>query len=61
MPAPGDPGDPGVRRAADAVLGDPARIATPSHLTSTFHAMFGLTPSRLLETGVAIRDLSGGL
>jgi AraC-like DNA-binding protein len=38
-----------------------AGFATPSHLSSTFHAMFGLTPSRLLETGVAIRDLSGGL
>jgi len=115
------PADPGVRLAADAVLGDPARnwragelaaltgwsvsaflrafraetgtsfrryrlwarmlrvgqvlagggnltlaaaeagFATPSHLSSAFHAMFGLTPSRLLETGVAIRNLSGGL
>jgi AraC-like DNA-binding protein len=35
-----------------------AGFATPSHLSSAFHAMFGLTPSRLLETGVAIRDLS---
>jgi AraC-like DNA-binding protein len=38
-----------------------AGFATPSHLSSTFHAMFGLTPSRLLATGVAIRNLSGGL
>lgn len=29
-------------------------FATPSHLSSTFHAVFGLTPSRLLDTGVAI-------
>jgi AraC-like DNA-binding protein len=114
-------GNPGIRRAADAVLADPARnwragelaaltgwsvsaflrafrvetgtsfrryrlwarmlragqvlagggnltlaaaeagFATPSHLSSTFHAMFGLTPSQLLDTGVAIRDLSARL
>ncbi|WP_037075056.1 AraC family transcriptional regulator [Pseudonocardia spinosispora] len=33
-----------------------AGFATPSHLSSTFHTVFGLTPSRLLDTGVAIHD-----
>ncbi|HEV7977413.1 helix-turn-helix domain-containing protein [Amycolatopsis sp.] len=32
-----------------------AGFASPSHFSDSFHAMFGLRPSRLLATGVAIR------
>ncbi|KAB2340195.1 helix-turn-helix transcriptional regulator [Actinomadura rudentiformis] len=33
-------------------------FATPSHLSSAFHGMFGLTPSRLLSAGLTIRITS---
>ncbi|MFI0452763.1 helix-turn-helix domain-containing protein [Actinomadura sp. 6N118] len=33
-------------------------FSTPSHLSSTFHGMFGLTPSRLLAAGLSIRIAS---
>jgi AraC-like DNA-binding protein len=32
-----------------------AGFASPSHFSDSFHAMFGLRPSRLLATGVTIR------
>jgi AraC-like DNA-binding protein len=32
-----------------------AGFASPSHFSDSFHAMFGLRPSRLLATGVVIR------
>ncbi|MET8682232.1 AraC family transcriptional regulator [Streptomyces sp. NPDC004647] len=42
-----------TRAAADA------GFSNPSHLSSTFHATFGLRPSDLLSTGVVIVDHSG--
>jgi AraC-like DNA-binding protein len=39
--------------------GAEAGFATPSHLSSAFHALFGLPPSRLLASGITIMDLAG--
>jgi AraC-like DNA-binding protein len=44
------------RRDLTAAAAD-AGFASPSHFSDSFHAMFGLRPSRLLATGVVIRFL----
>ncbi|GAA4548195.1 helix-turn-helix domain-containing protein [Amycolatopsis samaneae] len=47
-----------ARRGLTEAAAD-AGFASPSHLSDSFHAMFGLRPSRLLATGVAIRVPEG--
>jgi AraC-like DNA-binding protein len=42
-----------VRGDLTAAAAD-AGFASPSHLSDAFHTMFGLRPSALLATGVAI-------
>lgn len=40
---------------ADLTAATAAGFANPSHFSAAFHAMFGLSPSRLLATPVEIR------